>query len=110
MRIRLRTIGARSGEPREVPLYAWADGDDLILVGSRGGSARDPGWAYNLRASPTADITVGAESWSATAHELFDAADYDAAWAIAVAGFPTYTYYRQRTKRRIPLFRLVRDA
>ncbi len=60
MNVVLATTGRRSGTPRAVPLYAWPDGDRLVVVGSWGGSARHPAWALNLRAHPGATVKVGA--------------------------------------------------
>jgi hypothetical protein len=39
--ITLTTTGGRSGRPRDVQLYAFEDGDDLIVTGSRGGATID---------------------------------------------------------------------
>ncbi len=55
--ITLIATGRRSGTPREVTLYAFDDGENLVIVGSRGGSAKDPAWAANLR-----DNTAGNRS------------------------------------------------
>ena len=48
----LRVRGARTGVLREVPLLYVPDGDDVLLVGSGGGSEREPGWSRNLRVNP----------------------------------------------------------
>lgn len=56
MKVTLTTTGRRSGEARAVPLYAWEDGDRLVIVGSLGGSAKDPDWVGNLRADPRATV------------------------------------------------------
>jgi F420H(2)-dependent quinone reductase len=107
MRVRVTTTGARTGATRAVMLYAWEDGDDLVLVGSRGGAARDPGWAHNLRAHPTVEVTSGTRRWPATAEEVTDPVEYERIWALVVERFSAYASFARRTKRRIPLFRLV---
>ena len=106
VRIRLTTTGARTGETRATTLYAWEDGDDLIVVGSRGGSAHDPGWAHNLRAYRTAHVSTGPREWRATVEELGEGPERDRVWALVVQAFPSYAGFQRRTKRRIPLFRL----
>ena len=40
----LVSIGQRSGELREAPLFYFEDGDDYFVVGSIGGSPRHPEW------------------------------------------------------------------
>ena len=59
--IKLTATGRRSGTPRAVTLYAFDDGENLVIVGSRGGSAKDPAWAANLRADPLATVQIGRE-------------------------------------------------
>ncbi|HSD49049.1 MAG TPA: nitroreductase/quinone reductase family protein, partial [Actinomycetota bacterium] len=59
MKITLTTTGRRSGRPRDVTLYAFEDGDAMVIVGSLGGAPRDPWWAANLRAEPRATVRVG---------------------------------------------------
>jgi deazaflavin-dependent oxidoreductase (nitroreductase family) len=103
VQIRLITTGRRSGEPREATLYAWPDGDGLVVVGSRAGAARDPGWVHNLRANPRAAIRHGTRERPVTAVEVDDA-DRDRLWRMVVGAFPMYERYQQRTRRRIPLF------
>lgn len=106
MRIRLTTTGARTGELRTTTLYAWQDDDDLIVVGSRGGAAHDPGWAHNLRANRMAQVSTGTLVWDAAAEEIDDGAERDRLWALVVKAFPSYASFQRGTKRRIPLFRL----
>jgi deazaflavin-dependent oxidoreductase (nitroreductase family) len=107
MQISLTTTGRRSGRERAVTLYAWEDGDELLVVGSWGGSARDPDWAGNLRSHPTATITRGPESFEVTAREL-DGDPRARAWELVVDQFPLYATYQRKTSRRIPVFALAR--
>lgn len=113
MRISLTTTGRRTGEARTATLYAWPDGERLVIVGSNGGDDRDPAWVGNLRANPTA--TVRRERRRAAevmvAHEV-DSTDRDRLWALVCGAFPLYATYQRRTTRPIPLFVLeaVDDA
>ena len=100
----LTTRGARSGKDRTCELYAFPDGDRLLIVGSRGGSARHPGWAYNLEARPVATVQHGAVTKEMTAREVTDAGERERLWALAVEHFPLYVSYQARTKRLIRLF------
>ena len=107
LKVTLTTTGRRTGEPRTVPLYAFADGDRLVIVGSRGGSAKDPAWAGNLRATPEATIKRGRDVIAVRAREVADE-DRERLWRLVCEAFPLYATYQRKTKRTIPLFVLER--
>jgi F420H(2)-dependent quinone reductase len=103
--VRVTTTGRMSGEARAVTLYAFDDGERLVIVGSRGGAAKDPAWAANLRNEPNATVKVGREERAVRATEV-EGAERDRLWELVCADFPLYATYQRRTKRRIPLFAL----
>ena len=105
MNITLTTTGRRSGEARTLPLYAWPDGDRLVIVGSKGGAATNPAWVHNLRADPTATVKKGrdVQEYHATEVEV-EGAERDRLWALVTEAFPLYASYQRKTKRLIPLF------
>ncbi|MDQ3690594.1 MAG: nitroreductase family deazaflavin-dependent oxidoreductase [Chloroflexota bacterium] len=106
MHVDLTATGRRTGKARTLPLYAFDAGDGaLVIIGSRGGSAKDPEWANNLRADPKATVKVGTEERSVVAREV-SGQERDRLWAIAAEGFPLYETYQRKTKRQIPLFLL----
>lgn len=86
-----------------MPLFAFDDGERLVIVGSRGGSAKDPAWAANLRADPRATVARGKEAWAVRAYEA-QGEERERLWQLVSAEFPTYEWYRRRTTRTIPLF------
>ncbi len=86
-------------------LYGWEHDGELVVVGSSGGSARDPAWVVNLRAEPRATLMRGKREIPVTAREL-DGARHERAWKVVVDEFPHYGRFQQKTARRIPLFRL----
>ena len=104
--ITLTTMGARTGRRRSAELYAFEDGDRLVVVGSRGGSARNPAWIHNLRAHPEVSVKRGKGVTEMVAAEVTDA-DRDRIWKLVVEAFPLYASYQKRTKRTIPLFTLT---
>jgi F420H(2)-dependent quinone reductase len=104
MQIRLTSTGHRSGTPREVTLYAFADGDDLVVVGSAGGAVRDPAWVSNLRAHPRASLRRGKHSGEVVARGIPSGAEYERLWRIVSEAFPLYGTYQRRMSRTIPLF------
>jgi deazaflavin-dependent oxidoreductase (nitroreductase family) len=103
--VTLTTTGRKTGQPRPVTLYAFADGDGhrLVVVGSRGGSSRDPAWAWNLRANPRATLRLGEDVREVRAYEA-EGDERDRLWQLVSAAFPLYETYRRRTTRTIPLF------
>jgi deazaflavin-dependent oxidoreductase (nitroreductase family) len=103
MNITLTTTGRRTGQSREVPLYAWDDGDRLVIVGSLGGAARDPDWVHNLRAEPRATVKKGRDVQEVRAEEV-DATERERLWTLVTEAFPLYASYQRKTKRVIPLF------
>lgn len=108
MTIRLTTTGRTTGMAREVPLYAFEDGDRLVIVGSFGGAAKDPAWVGNLRADPRAAVTVNRKTLQMRALEV-GPGDRDRLWELVCSEFPLYATYQRRTKRTIPLFVLDFD-
>lgn len=104
LKIMLTTRGARSGQPRPAELYAWPDGDRLVIVGSSGGSVRHPAWVHNLRANPRATVQRGKQVTEMAAREVADPPERDRLWPFVVEQFPLYATYQRRTKRLIPLF------
>lgn len=103
MLISLTTTGRRSGQHRQVPLYAFDDRERLVIVGSRGGSAKDPAWAGNLRADPRATVARDDEEWAVRAYEA-GGEERERLWLLVAAAFPLYESYRRRTSRLIPIF------
>ncbi len=104
--IQLTTTGAKSGQPRRVPLVGIPDGERLILIASNWGQAKHPAWYYNLRANPVAEVTRGGVTRTLTAREL-TGAERDAAWTRALALYPGYQGYADRANERdIPVIAL----
>lgn len=94
--------GARSGTVRTSPLVYIEDGRNLVLVASKGGHPRNPGWYHNLRANPDTTVRVGAEIRPVRAH-VATAAERTRLWPMAVAAYSGYEGYQARTEREIPL-------
>ena len=101
----LRVRGARTGVLREVALLYVPDGEDVLLVGSGGGSESEPAWARNLRANPEVTTLLGGEQQQRRA-ELLSEPERARAWTLAVATYPGFERYQTRLDREIPVFRL----
>ncbi len=104
----LEVVGARSKTLRRVPLLYVDTNDGLIVVGSNGGSRREPAWCKNLRANRSVTCLVKGRRERYEAAEMHCSA-YAAAWRSAVSTYPNYALYQERlSSRTIPLFRLSR--
>jgi deazaflavin-dependent oxidoreductase (nitroreductase family) len=101
----LHTVGRRSGQPRQTPLSYTKDGDTYVVIASDGGSPRHPDWYANLQAHPDADVERNGRKTAVKA-ETVTGTERDRLWQQAVASFPGYTGYQQRTSREIPVVRL----
>jgi F420H(2)-dependent quinone reductase len=100
-------VGARSGKLRTTPLVYMPDGDDLIVVPSKGGYHRNPGWLHNLRANPETTVEIGSRRIRVRAREATDD-ERRRLWPKAVEHNPVWGRYQERTSRRIPLVILER--
>lgn len=95
----LTTQGARTGQPRSSPLLYVADGERVALIASNGGRPRHPSWYHNLRANPEVTLTLRGETRRYRAREA-GRAERQRLWAKAVAQYPGYATYEQRTGGR----------
>lgn len=96
--------GNRTGAIRKTPLMRVKDGDRYVLVGSQGGAPQNPVWVYNLRAEASVEIRDETEVHAMRVREVSDAAERSRLWELAVAAFPPYAEYQNRTTRAIPVF------
>ena len=100
----LTTIGRRSGEPRDAPLFALRDGGTFLLIGTHGGEEKLPDWVANLRMRADATLQVGREHLAVEAREPEPGGDeYRSLWARAVAAYPGYAEYRARRSSDPPI-------
>ncbi|HEX8745309.1 MAG TPA: nitroreductase family deazaflavin-dependent oxidoreductase [Thermoleophilaceae bacterium] len=100
-------VGAKSGKKRTSPLLYVRDGDDLVIVASKGGHPKHPAWFHNLRANPDTEVQVGSERRRVHAR-VADEEERERLWPKAVATYGGYHGYQQRTGRKIPLVILER--
>lgn len=98
----LTSIGCKSGQPRVAPLLYLRDGDDLVIVASKGGMSRHPTWYRNVQANPEVEVEVGSERRKMRARTA-SPAEKAALWPKLVAMYPDYDDYQARTEREIPV-------
>jgi deazaflavin-dependent oxidoreductase (nitroreductase family) len=102
--ILLFTKGAKTGLLRKTPLMRVEHEGEYALVASLGGAPKHPVWYFNLRAHPD-DVAMqdGPEPFPVTVRELADD-ERQLWWDRAVAAYPPYAEYQEKTERVIPEF------
>ena len=104
----LEHVGRKSGQLRTSPLLYLQDGDDLVIVASRGGSDATPAWWLNLQAQPHATVQIKKGRRKVVAREATPE-ERERLWPLLVAGYRHYAVYQQRTERQIQVIILSPD-
>ena len=98
----LHTRGRTSGTVRKIPLIYGRDGEDYVVIASKGGAPDHPGWYKNLVAHPDVQIQVRDKVIPVTAR-TGSAADKQRVWPMMARQWPGYDEYQAGTKRDIPV-------
>lgn len=98
----LTTTGRKSGKERTIPLLYLRVGEDLVVVGSNGGTATHPAWWLNLKSVPEATVEVGGRKTCVRAEEA-GPVERERLWPKLVEMYGGYEGYRRRTDREIPV-------
>jgi deazaflavin-dependent oxidoreductase (nitroreductase family) len=98
----LNTIGRKTGRKRTSPLLYVMDGEDFVVIASKGGAATHPAWYVNLMANPEATVEIGDRVVQVEAEEA-DPEDKTRLWQKMVEMYPAYDAYQEKTEREIPL-------
>ncbi len=102
------TRGNKSGKIRKTPLMRVEHDGQYALVASKGGAPAHPVWYYNLVAEPSAvAVQDGPEPFDVDVRQL-DGDERAQWWERAVAAYPPYAEYQERTDRTIPVFLATR--
>ena len=102
----LTTKGHKSGLLRRTALIYGRDGDDYVIVASKGGAPTDPQWYTNLKKESAVTIQVGANILSGTASTYALDANREKVWQSMVGIWPGFAEYKEKTTRQIPLVRI----
>ncbi|MEV4598720.1 nitroreductase family deazaflavin-dependent oxidoreductase [Amycolatopsis sp. NPDC049253] len=102
----LASTGRKTGEPRRTCLIYGTEGDDFVVVASKGGEDDHPDWFKNIEAEPGVGVQVGAQRFNARARVATDE-ERAALWPKMAEIFPLYNEYAQKTERVIPIVLLT---
>lgn len=99
----LTTRGVRSGKIRKIPLMRVEHDGRYAAVASKAGFPRHPVWYFNVKSHPHVELQDGSLRQDMTAREITGAEKAEW-WRRAVAAYPPYAEYQEKTDRVIPVF------
>ncbi|MGI8856108.1 MAG: nitroreductase family deazaflavin-dependent oxidoreductase [Thermomicrobiales bacterium] len=103
----LTSTGAKSGQPRTMPLVYTTDGDHIVVIASKGGAPTNPDWYHNLVANPVATIEMPDETFQVRA-TVVEGAERERLYSAQAALMPGFAEYQEKTTRQIPVVVLER--
>jgi deazaflavin-dependent oxidoreductase (nitroreductase family) len=105
--------GAKSGDAITTPLVYGREGDDYIIVASKGGAPKHPTWLGNVKTNPEVEVEVahagGTETFKARARVVDSRQERDRLYKEMVKIWPAFADYETRTERLIPVVVLERQ-
>lgn len=102
--------GNKTGKIRKIALMRVEHDGEYALVASKGGAPQHPVWYYNLKADPkSVQIQDGPEPFDVEVREI-DGELRAQWWERAVAAYPPYAQYQEKTSRTIPVFLATRRS
>ena len=103
----LTTTGRNSGQPTTTPLIYTLDGDNPVIVASKGGAPEHPGWFRNLSKTPEVEVQIKGDRFAARARTA-EGEERDRLWRQMSEMWPDYDEYQTKTDRQIPVVVLER--
>lgn len=102
--VELTTIGRKSGQPRMTMLTSpLRDGDNTVIVASRGGDDKHPAWFLNLRDNPNVEVRIGGGPKQRMRARVTEGDERDRLWTELTAAHQNYADYQKSTDREIPV-------
>lgn len=108
--VELTTTGRKTGEQRTVMLTSpLQEGNTWVVVGSRGGDDRTPGWVLNIQTDPLVLVRFGGTPPQPVTARIASADERGRLWPLVIGAQKRYAGYQSRTDREIPLILLDRS-
>ena len=105
----LTTTGRRTGEQHSTPLIYTTDGDNAVIVASKGGAPEHPGWYRNILENRYVEVQIKGDRFRARARDA-EGEERERLWRRMNEIWPHYDEYQERTERTIPVVVLERLA
>ena len=100
----LTHTGAKSGRERKTPLGYFTQGEDVVLIASRGGHRQNPPWYHNIRANPEVELWTGTDQGGRYRAREAEGDERERLWKLATTMYPGFDGYQKRAgDRRIPV-------
>jgi proline iminopeptidase len=103
----LTTTGRKSGKQTTTPLIYGLDGQNPVIVASKGGAPEHPGWYKNLVANPAAEVQIKGDVFPVRARDA-EGEERERLWKLMNEEWPHYAEYQEKTDREIPVVVLDR--
>ena len=101
--VQLTTLGAKTYQPRTMPLIALFDGEKIALIASSFGRKHNPAWYFNLKAHPQCTVQRKGRIQDFVAYEA-DGEEYHRYWRLGISYYAGYEKYKERAAHRhIPI-------
>jgi proline iminopeptidase len=104
----LTTTGRNTGQQHTTPLIYDLDGDNPVIVASKGGAPAHPGWYRNLAKNPDVDVQIKGDKFAAHARTA-EGDERERLWKQMNRMWPHYDEYQTKTDREIPVVVLERQ-
>jgi deazaflavin-dependent oxidoreductase (nitroreductase family) len=98
----ITTTGAKSGRKRTTPIVYTTDGDDVVIIASKGGAPTSPDWFHNLVANPDVTVELPNEKFEARAR-VAEEPERERLYRAQAALMPNFSEYEKATTRQIPV-------
>jgi proline iminopeptidase len=103
----LTTYGRNTGSPTTTPLIFDLDGENPVIVASKGGAPEHPGWYRNILKNPHVDVQIKGEKFHAHPRTA-EGGERERLWKQMNKMWPHYDEYQTKTDREIPVVVLER--
>ena len=104
----LHTTGAKSGLSRINPLVYTTDGEQFVIIASKGGAPTNPDWYYNVLTNPAVTVEIGTEHFPVHA-TVPDEPERTRLFDQMATTMPGFAEYQRNTTRTIPVVVLTRE-
>jgi deazaflavin-dependent oxidoreductase (nitroreductase family) len=97
--IQLTTIGAKTKQPRTMPLVALLDDEKIAMIASNFGRKHNPGWYYNLKVNRECEVFFKGNSGKYIARET-EGEEHEQYFQMGVSQYAGYQKYKERAAHR----------
>jgi proline iminopeptidase len=103
----LTTKGARTGREHTTPVVYTTDGDNVVVIASKGGAPAHPHWYLNLVANSDVTVEIPGETYRAHAR-VAQGDERNRLFRSQDDVMPNFDEYQRKTDREIPVVVLER--